>query len=158
MAKGLPKKYIKQYGISKKAWNVYRADQKKRKVNISPRKSKGRGKRKVTRRYTRKRKRRRTRTIPILPIAGLGAGLIAPTSANPSGLINYLQTKNWKAAINVTATNLTGYIPQKGQWNLMEAHALHGLILGLVAHKIVSALGGNRVFSNLPSPLNKLRL
>lgn len=158
MAKGLPRSIVKKYGVSKRAWAVYRAS-KNRKVNKT-RSTKSKPVRKLARRrsYTRKRRKRRTRTIPLAPLLGVAAGAVQRTRHNPSWIGAYIRTGNWEAAFNQLTTNFTGYTPQKGTWDWKDAHALQGLIIGLLAHKAVGWLGGHRIFANLPSPLNKVRI
>lgn len=78
MSKGLPKSIIKKYGISKKAWDVYRG-----RTRSNPRPSKKARKVRTTpRRYRRKRRGKRSMTIPMATVAGIGAMI---GSANPSG-------------------------------------------------------------------------
>jgi hypothetical protein len=80
MVKGLPKSIIKKYGISKKAWAVYRG---KNTSNPRPSKTARKVRRSMARRYSRRRGRRRgSMTIPMATVAGIGAML---GSANPSG-------------------------------------------------------------------------
>lgn len=67
--KGLPKSIIKKYGISKKAWRVYRGQKSSKKS--SKRKVKKTAKR---RKYSRKKKTRRKRSNKI-PISVIAAGL-----------------------------------------------------------------------------------
>jgi len=76
--KGLPKSIIKKYGISKKAWSVYRG-KKTRKSNPRPKKA-----RKVKRRMARRRKTRRSRSLTI-PLATVSGALAMLGSPNPSG-------------------------------------------------------------------------
>jgi len=76
MPKGLPKSIIKQYGITKKAWSVYRGRKKS-----SSRSSKVTGKvKRRTKSLARRRGRRGSRkfTLPLAPILGLAVGMAKP--------------------------------------------------------------------------------
>lgn len=71
MARGLPKKYIKKYGVSKKAWAAYRRSKGSR---SNPRKKTSKRRRRVARR--KKSRARRAASNPLLGYAmfALGAG------------------------------------------------------------------------------------
>lgn len=152
----LPKSYIKKYGISKEAWSKYKASLKKpykktykgRSIKTTKRK------RKVTRRkksYRRKRKK----TIPILPIVGLAAGLAEPVI----NMVKDPSPENIKGSLNHIALIYTGFNAIEGKFQPdMLLKGLAPLVAGCVAHKIATAIGINRHFANLPSPLDKLRL
>jgi len=77
MSKGLPKSIIKKYGITKKAWQVFRGGKSKSRGN--PRRSsprpKTRAKPKRRRTYLARKKSSRSRkiTIPLAPIIGIVA-------------------------------------------------------------------------------------
>lgn len=77
--KGLPKAIAKKYGISKKAWAVYRGKKKKKSSNPRPIKA-----RKVKRKLARRKRKRRSRkmTIPLALVGGVSSMFLAP---NPSG-------------------------------------------------------------------------
>jgi hypothetical protein len=77
MSKGLPKAIIKKYGISKKAWSVFRGSRKRSVGSMV----KGR-KRSYRRRAGRWiASRRRTAKLPLIPIAGAGIALAMPSKA-----------------------------------------------------------------------------
>lgn len=146
---GLPASIIKKYGVTKKAWRIYR--RRHPKTNKRRRISNPKVKRVARRRrYTRKR-RRRKRTIAVLPILG-AVGTFAP-------VIPHIQIGDWEGAIRQAVESGTGYSIADGQWYPDRAiKGLMPLIVGVAAHKVCNMLGLNRVFANLPSPLNKLRL
>lgn len=158
MAGNLPSRYIKAYGITKEAWKKFRAD-KKKKTDRYKKTYKGkttkqtqRSKRVPRRRYRRKRKRR-TRTIPLLPIAGFVA------STNAFNGWNKLRQGNFQGYFQGLIAGYTGYKIEDGSFN--PARMREGLlpvVAGVLVHKGLSMLGVNRYFSNLPSPLNKIRL
>lgn len=161
--KGLPKAIIKKYGISKKAWRVYR-----RQKSTTPRSrsrsptSRRTGVRNLVRRRRYRRKRtRRKRTIPILPIVGAGAGFFIPAATSGGGhspvtALTQARDPNW--AVEALIENYTGYNIHTGSWDIQNARGLIPAVVGGVAHKLLNMLGVNRSFANLPSPLNKLRL
>lgn len=130
----------------------------RRKARGGRRRTTSRKSRRRRRKTTRRKRKRRTKTVPLAPVIGLAAGMVSPTARNPSGLIEYLRTGNWQAALNVAATNLTGFVPQTGEWRLQDAHALQGVIVGGLIHKAASWLGINRYFGHMPAPLNKVRV
>ena len=111
-------------------------------------------KRRYTRRRTKKR-RPRKKKIPLAPVFGLVAGLAEPVGniiADPSA-------ESIKGSLNHLGVIYTGYNAIEGRWQLgMLAKGLGPLVGGILVHKIAGALGVNRVFSNLPSPLNKLSI
>jgi len=77
MAKGLPKSIIKKYGISKRAWEVYRG--LKRKVNKATTTVKSRGKSKMGRkRRARRRRGRPKRKLSIIGTTGAIGSLFVP--------------------------------------------------------------------------------
>lgn len=129
MAKGLPKSYIKKYGITKKAWREYR-------------KSKG-GKRKTTRRSTKRKTTRRRSTsrnavrrikklnLPIALIAGTAAGLIDPVKAA-------IQEKDPAKAARIVSYHYLGFNVTTGQFEPEGLKkGLLPLIAGALIHKFV---------------------
>jgi len=104
------------------------------------------------RRYTRKKSRKRAkRTIPVAPILGLVAGLVGPVKAVISG--------NWEAGMEQAVENYTGYNIPSMSWSFNGLkRGLVPLLAGMIAHKAANALGVNRAFTNLPSPLDRLRI
>jgi len=81
--KGLPKSIIKKYGISKKAWAVFRGQKSSKSSN--PRPKKARKVKKVARRRSYSRKRRRSSRKMTIPMGLVSGGLAMVGSANPSG-------------------------------------------------------------------------
>lgn len=175
MLPGLPKSYIKKYGISKRAWREYRKAVPKRGTGLKTGRAgkRRRGKprteaqrrarhnpkkvKRVARRrsYSRKRRRRGVKTIPILPLVGLAAGLWEPVT----NIVNDPSPETIKQSLNHMVTIYSGFNAIDGEFQpQMLLKGLAPLVGGILAHKIVTSLGGNRAFANLPSPLNKLRL
>jgi len=153
--KGLPKKYAKM-GF-KEGWKAYKRDHKQKVYKGSPTKNPTR--RKSMTRSKSKRRTRRTRTIPLAPILGASVGILAkPHDAAHNSPLGAFMEKDYAGGFNLLVENFTGLYPPTGNWDITHARGLWGLAAGLVAHKIANALGGNRIFANLPSPLNKLRI
>lgn len=148
---GLPTKYIKQWGISKKAWAEYRKDQK----GTSKRKKSGPSTaRKVVKKVAKKK-------FYVGFILGL-LGLIFASSKDRSSIF-----VSWKSAIQGkykfedavadTLANTIGYDPRwGGSWRVpMGTVSLMG---GVVLHKIGVWSGVNRMLGRMISPLNKIAL
>lgn len=158
--KGLPKAIIKKYGITKKAWQVYRGRSRTSRTRRSSPTSRRTGVRRLARRrYTRKR-RRRKRTITVLPIVGGVAGVFIPPVTAGGGISPFdnLKTGQFNWAFEGIVENYTGFNIFTGDWNIANAKGLVAAVVGVAAHKVLNMLGLNRAFANLPSPLNKLRL
>lgn len=161
LASGLPKSYIKKYGISKKAWREYRKSKgrssRTRRVSPSPRRT---GVRRLTRRYRRKRRRRSPRTIPILPIGGALVGATVPSEwSGGNTVISRLMEGNFVDAAKIAQAHYLGIDPYDGKFKIeLAAHGWVPIIVGGIMHKAANMLGINRHMSRLPSPLNKLRL
>lgn len=151
--KGLPKSIIKKYGITKKAWSVFRG--RKKSSSKSRKVTRTNPKRRV--KTTARRKRRRGRggfTIPLAPIIGLAAGMAGPAERIIAGDI--------KAAVNELAYNYLGManvgyakpvFDPKGMLN-----GLVPLALGLAVHKFVGGppLNANRMLAAAKVPLIRI--
>ena len=148
LSSGLPKSYIKRYGISKKAWREYR----KSKRAPSRRTGVKKKVRTLTRKYTRKRRRRAPRTIPVLPIVGVIGGVVDPISRALAGDYTGAAHELIQTSTGIDILGGTGWHPD---WMVKFWGPV---IAGAIGHKIANMVGVNRVFSRLPSPLNKLRL
>lgn len=154
MVRGLPKSYIKKYGVSKKAWREYRKAHPKRGRRTRKTRRASNPVKKRRKRMARRKKRRRRSgmTIPIAPIAGLAAGLIEP--------IQYVVDHgNWRGAVEVLCRNYTGYRPGTQTW---EPHymtrGLVPLVIGLLVHKFVggSPLNANRMLARAGVPFIRI--
>lgn len=146
LASGLPKSYIKKYGISKKAWKEYRKSKSKGRRKTNPKKVRNLPRR----RYTRRRRRRNPRTIAIAPVLGLVGGLQDPIQRAVGG--------DYMGALHEARNIITGF-DEFGGWNPQWMAKFWGPVLGgVLMHKVANMLGVNRQFAKLPSPLNKLRL
>jgi len=139
----------------KKGWKAFRKAHPKRGKKAATKTK--RNVKKVARRrsYSRKRRRRGPKTIPILPLVGLAVGLAEPVT----NIVNDPSPESIKQSLNHIVASYSGFNAIEGQFQPeMMLKGLLPLVGGLLAHKLVSALGGNRAFANLPSPFNKLRL
>jgi len=116
----------------------------------NPRSSKS--SRKVKRKMAKKKRRRsRSITIPLAPIAGLGAGLATPISQALAG--------NYESAFYYLSQNYTGVDPRTGQFNI--EHLKRGLVPllgGLLVHKFVggSPLNLNRILARANVPFIRI--
>lgn len=145
--KGLPKSIIKKYGISKKAWAVFRGRKRKRSSNPRPKKA-----RKVRKLARRKRSRRkRSFTLPLAPIAGLAAGMAEPLQAAMQG--------DYQHALAVVSYNYTGYNPEDRTFNAMRMQrGLLPIIIGCLVHKFVGGapLNLNRILASAGVPFIRI--
>jgi len=128
MAKGLPKSIIKKYGISKKAWAVFRG--KKRSRGSNP---KTRTKTQKRRGFSLAKKRRRRSngmTIPIAPIAGFIPMIIRP--------VQNLMAGNIDMAFATFTYDTIGYDLPNKKWDAMKmVQNITPLIIGGLVHKYV---------------------
>lgn len=151
MAKGLPKSIIKKYGISKKAWSVFRSRKNKGTKRSSKTRRKSNPKRRIKRVARKKRSRRYSMTIPLAPIAGLAAGLAEPAQKIIGG--------DLAGGLNLIGCNYTGYDAYSGSFNLDHLkRGLLPLIVGLLVHKFVGGapLNLNRVLARAKVPFIRL--
>lgn len=149
MAK-LPKKYIKLYGISKKAWREYRKSLKGSKNRTTTTKSR-KVRKTARRRYRRKRRRRAPRTIAIAPAIGLAIPLVDPIKSAMAG--------DWDGAVNHLSYRFLGWdrLTNSFDWQgLVQGYG--PMVFGAIGHKIANMTGINRMLAKLPAPLNKLRV
>ena len=145
--KGLPKSIIKKYGITKKAWSVFRGG--KSKSRPSKVKTKTRRETRMTRR--KRRRGKRGFTIPLAPIAGLAAGLWGPAEAVMKGDLD--------TAVHHLLLTYTGYDNKASVWR--PEHLQRGLtplIIGCLVHKFVggSPLNLNRTLAAAGVPFIRI--
>lgn len=158
--KGLPKSYIRKYGISKKAWSEYRKSKKSKsrasgvrhvRMTLKP-KTKTKTKRRRKYMPRRKRKIRKKRfTIPLAPVLGLAAGLAEPIQKAMGGDV--------QGAINVATHHYTGYSVERGQFEIDGLkHGIVPLIIGLLVHKFVGGapLNANRMLARAGVPVVRI--
>ena len=157
--KGLPKSIIKKYGISKKAWAVYRGKKSK---GSNPRPKKARKVKKVARRrYSRKRSRRRGgMTIPLAPIIGLGAGLAGgSTWSGGNSVISRLMEGDIADAMKIGAYHYLGYDINLGKFEVQGLMTgVMPLVVGALIHKFVGGapLNVNRMLAAARVPLVRI--
>jgi len=163
MPRGLPLKYIKKYGISKRAWREYRKDVGtfKRKYGVSPVPHNPRKKRKGgvrgLARWRRRRRRRRSMTIPVAPVIGLATGIFAPSAFGPT-IAERIQQGRWTDAGKIAALQYLGYDVYTGKWDIFKARGLLPIAMGLLVHKFVggSPLNLNRMLARHNIPLVRI--
>jgi len=148
--KGLPKSIIKKYGISKKAWRIYRGKKKPRSRVSNPK-----TKRRVKRTARKKRRRSSGFTIPLAPIAGLAVGMLKPIEEAMKGNIN--------GVVAHVAMNYTGCDPNKlGRPDFFQiqraANGILPLVIGLLVHKFVGGapLNLNRMLARAKVPFIRI--
>lgn len=158
MAKGLPKSIIKKYGISKKAWSVFRG--RKRKTSRTRKGNPTR--RKGVRRLTRRKRKRRSRqmTVPLAPVIGVAAGLASgsPWSGGNS-VISRLMEGNIDDAAKIAAYHYLGIDTYNGTFHIegLKTGVLP-LVLGALVHKFVggSPLNINRMLARAKIPFIRI--
>ena len=148
--KGLPKSIIKKYGITKKAWSVFRGRKKSKSKGSNP---KTKTKKKVYKKMTKNKTRRSGgMTVPMAVVLPLAAPLIKAATtlmAYPDRPMN---------ALNPLSISFTGYDLVGGSWNLAHAHGLKGLVIGLLIHKFVGGapLNLNKILSRAKVPFIRI--
>lgn len=141
---GLPKSYIKKYGITKKAWKEYRASLKKSKTT----KKKTTTKKKAKRVASKKKRAKSKPTAPMAVLIGLGAGLVEPIQNAMKG--------DYQAAGRQLSMNYTGVDPINADRGIQFEQLKKGLlplVAGALVHKFVGGtLGVNRVLGRAKVP------
>ncbi len=115
-------------------------------------------------RRTKARVRRAKMTVPIAPIIGLGVGLLG----GPAGttLMDHVQAKDWRGAVNRLSQSYLGYSPGGGGLYPGEArltleemkYGLLPLVMGGLVHKFVGGdpVGINRILGRAKVPLVRI--
>lgn len=155
MPKGLPRSIIKKYGISKKAWDVYRGRKGKKRTSKSRRSSNP--KRSVKRTARRKRRRRASMTLPVAPLIGFAAPF---AMTNPSGrtIIGDAMKGNYEDLLYDARERFTG-IDANGKFHGEWVVATYlPMILGGLIHKYVggSPINLNRTLGRAKIPLIRI--
>lgn len=114
------------------------------------------------RRYVKKKRRRKPRKIPILPIVSAVSIPFIPAADGWGSPVSDAKAGAWWG---VAQNLLYGFQPffkahlDTGKVK-MDLHIPRYLLLifgASIASKIAAAFGANKMFSNLPSPFNKLK-
>ena len=151
--RGLPKAIIKKYGVTKKAWSVFRAGK-------GP-KAKPKGKKGGGGLVAKVRRRRPQFTLPLAVVGGLMApplrsfgtgtygGRPAQIASNPVlGLTEGFS--DW-------AAHYIGYVAHRNEWRWDYAAIGWGtLLLGISAHKVAGLLGVNRALGRAKVPMVRI--
>ncbi len=104
---GLPAKYIKKYGMTKKAWSEFRADRGiTKKKAVSTKKVKKR-KRKMTKK--KKSYRRKSKKFPISIAVGLGTSLLSPPEQGWSSPVSAIENGQMDLAAQSFIASWTGF-------------------------------------------------
>jgi len=154
---GLPKSIIKKYGISKKAWTVYRG-KKTRKSNPRPKKARKVTKKVARRRYSRKKSRRsRKFTVPLAPVLGIMGGLVSPSTwSGGNSVLGQLMKGEIEDAGKIALYHYLGVNSYTGGFEIDGLKTgLVPLIMGALVHKFVggSPLNVNRMLAAANVPL-----
>lgn len=188
MPRGLPRSYLKQAqrelgpgaswrALFKRAWAIYKGTKLpkilRRKKSMSPRIRRRRylspAYRPRRRRspFRRLRWRRRPKKIPILPVAGFGAGLIFGAAPGRGSVYDCIKFGDMESAARNAIYNITGidtFDGYKFDWmktvnpfDFTTATALKGLMWGSVASMVFGALGINRKFTEATSKIPILK-
>lgn len=145
MRKGLPAWIIKKYGVTKKAWQVFRSGRSQ----STPSKVKTTTKRRNTNLVRKKNHvRRGSLTVPIAPAIGIVAAL------NAYGAFGSLRNGDITQYADAVGAGLTGFSIKNGNWD--AGRLLHGavpILVGIAAHKIAGLVGVNRLLARHKIPL-----
>lgn len=166
MARGLPKSIIKKYGVTKKAWRIYRS--RKGKTKKRRRSTTKRTKRRSNPVAKRKKKNRtRNMTIPLAPTLGLAAGL-SPSlfgfqgSQGPiRGAIWHFQNRGpaegLKEFVRCGSMTMLGYDPAGFEpFGKYLGLGILPIVMGIVVHALASKLGVNRYLGRAGVPLIRI--
>ena len=152
---GLPSSIIKKYGVTKRAWQVFRGRKTRR---PKPRSVKVMARRRYSRRPTRRarvrswirRRGRGKRKISIAVVGGLAGTALTPNVGHGAGTIGYLQAGQLDYALGNIVENLTGYDMQSGQWRMESlVRGITPLAAGVAVHMTVGRFA-NKYLSKVP--------
>ena len=172
MPRGLPASYIKKakrelgkgaswHDIFKRAWQLYKGSKVYKAVSGNPTRKKGSRKkssrkRSVSRMAKKKRRYRRKMTIPLLPVAGIGAAIFAKPGGFNLSPFEAATRGNFEYALRALLRTFTGYDYVTGEWSIQAATGLWATLGGFVGHKIANALGINRLLATHKVPLIRI--
>lgn len=151
--RGLPKAIIKKYGITKKAWAVFRGRRGSSESSST----------KVTKKggYKMAKKRGRRRGSFTLPMA-----IIIPAAAGPfmvagppgwgASPVQQIQAGNFQDAARIAMVSYTFFDPQEGKIKWDGGNAIKSLILGFAVHWVASRLGVNRALGRARVPIFRI--
>lgn len=145
---GLPKKYIKKYGISKRAWREYRKTHGSRKTNKSTT-------RKSTSRSGRATGKRTKRKISLL-MAGAGISYLAnAVGTNLPAKIERIQQGDIVGGLQWIGKDIvmytTGFNPVDGSWDFVNFMRGGGTLLtAAILKKVFSRIGLGRYIGQIP--------
>jgi len=122
MAKGLPKSIIKKYGISKKAWEVFRGRKSRSrpsKVKTSRKVKKTLAKKRSYKRKAKKHRKKARRTIPLEVVLTGGAIPFTPARSGWRTPYENIQAGDYRYAMGNLVTGFTPFDPLHNQLDII---------------------------------------
>ena len=166
MARGLPASYIKKYGVSKRAWSEYRKVHKRGTTKRKVRRVKTVAKRRYVRRRV-TRRRRPKRKISIIGSIGAVGSVFAPAEGRTSmgewirqwlsGERPIGQGEDMMHFANDTLAQYTGIDTRQNFPRFSIPWGLVTIVATQLGSRLIAKTGANKVFNNLPAPLNKIK-
>ena len=167
MPRGLPRSYIAQArrelgsgasvsSVFKRAWKLYKGSKVYSALSGRRKTSRKTKKRSVRSLSRRKKRYSRKMTIPLAAVGGALAGVIITPPGASTNPLDLLMKGKWDLGLKHMLWNYTGYNPYNDTWNIMDARGLHVALAGILAHKVASLLGINRVLGRSRVPLIRI--
>ena len=156
LPKGLPKAYIKKWGISKTAWAKFRAGALTKGIRTRTKAIRSRLRaetKKIRRRkggnpMAKKRRSRRSFTLPVAPILGIVA------MSNANGAWDNVKSGDLAGAVEKWTKALTGYSPSSGDFDINRLNAgFTPIVVGFLVHWIAGKIGINRALGRAKVPV-----
>ena len=154
---GLPKSYIKKYGISKQAWREFRKAKKGRKSSSKKKVKKVARRRRG--RYRAKRRRRRDKRISLIGTAGAVGSVFIPRRPEQASMGQWLKewamqerpfdTKEVNDFLADTVGQYTGFDWRKDQPQWSIPWATVAIVASAFAARIANKYGG-KYLKNVP--------
>lgn len=149
MGKGLPKSIIKKYGITKKAWRIYRGTQKattKKSTSKKSTKKSGGKKRMGNRKFT----------LPMSIVAPLAASFFTRGRTGwSSSPAEEIMAGRYKQAVNHLVSGWTGFVLPGGPfWDPINSMGYAKMLfVGALVHKAAGYFGINRILARNKIPV-----
>jgi len=156
LPKGLPKAYIKKWGISKTAWAKFRAGaltegiKTRTKAIVSRLKAETKIKKKKGGNPVAKKKKysRRSFTIPVAPVLGIAA------MTNANGAWENVKSGDFAGALEKWTKALTGYSPSQGDFDINRLNqGFVPIVVGFLVHWVAGKIGINRALGRARVPV-----
>lgn len=159
---GLPKAIIKKYGISKKAWEIYKHGTPYTKGGYKKTTRKGSGKSMVKRRSYKRAgrwiaRRKQKTTIPVSIVVPLIASVFSdpkPGWGNPAMWIQAVASGQMQYSKNLADCLLNGWLftDSTGKVDLAGGSYTKMMIVGAAVHWVAGKLGINRAIAKTKIP------